>query len=126
MPAVLRDELIEHRVWEGHNKGRVFRSPTGKPFHDGELGGRAKKAWKKTGLKPITLHSCRHTFASLMIAGGVSPEALSTFAGHSSIQTTYDLYGHLLPGSEEEAASLMDTYLERSNTQARLAQLDDE
>jgi hypothetical protein len=31
--------------------------------------------------------------------------------GHSSIQVTYDLYGHLMPGSEEEAAGLLDAYL---------------
>ena len=31
--------------------------------------------------------------------------------GHASIQTTYDLYGKLMPGSEAEAAALVDAYL---------------
>jgi integrase len=75
-------------------------------------------------LSPITLHECRHTFASLMIAAGVNAKALSTYMGHSSIQVTYDKYGHLMPGNEEEAAGLLDTYLERANTRARLAAVD--
>ena len=74
-------------------------------------------------LEPIGLHEARHTFASLMIAAGVNAKALSTFMGHSSIQITLDRYGHLMPGSEEEAAGLLDAYLARANTKARLAQL---
>lgn len=31
--------------------------------------------------------------------------------GHSSITITYDRYGHLMPGNEEEAAGLLDAYL---------------
>ncbi len=108
IPAVLRDELVEHGMRECHNKGRVFRSPTGKPFHDSELGRRAKAAWKDAGLKPITLHSCRHTFASMMIAAGVNAKALSSYLGHTSITVTLDRYGHLMPGKEDEAAELMD------------------
>ncbi|HLE99485.1 MAG TPA: hypothetical protein VI540_06260 [Gaiellaceae bacterium] len=43
--------------------------------------------------------------------------------GHASIQTTYDLYGKLMPGSESEAAALVDTYLARADTTSRLAQI---
>lgn len=56
-----------------------------------------------------------------MIAAGVNAKALATFMGHSSIKVTYDLYGHLMPGSEREAAGLLDAYLQRADTQARLA-----
>jgi hypothetical protein len=31
--------------------------------------------------------------------------------GHSSIRVTFDLYGHLMPGNEEQAADLLDDYL---------------
>jgi integrase len=37
-----------------------------------------------------------------MIAAGVNAKALQTFMDHSSVTVTYDLYGHLLPGSEAE------------------------
>ena len=67
-------------------------------------------------LAPFTigLHECRHTFASLMIAAGVNAKALSSFMGHSSVTITLDRYGHLFPGSEAEAAGLLDEYLARA------------
>ena len=32
--------------------------------------------------------------------------------GHSSIKVTFDLYGHLMPGTEAEAATLLDAFLD--------------
>ncbi len=46
-----------------------------------------------------------------MIAAGVNPKALSSFKGHSSITVTFDLYGHLMPGSEAEGGAQLDAYL---------------
>ena len=56
-----------------------------------------------------------------MIAAGVNPKALSAFMGHPSVTITLDRYGHLMPGSEEEAAGMLDDYLDRANSQARRA-----
>ena len=55
-----------------------------------------------------------------MIAAGVNAKALSTYMGHANISITLDRYGHLMPGNEEDAADLLDAYLERANTKARL------
>jgi hypothetical protein len=49
-----------------------------------------------------------------MIAAGVNAKALSEFLGHASISMTFDLYGHLLPGTHDEAAGLLDALLARS------------
>jgi integrase len=46
-----------------------------------------------------------------MIAAGVNPKALSTYVGHASISITMDRYGHLMPGSEAEAAGRLDRLL---------------
>jgi hypothetical protein len=54
-----------------------------------------------------------------MIAAGVNAKALSEFMGHSSIQVTLDLYGHLMPGAESEAASRLDALLANAEAQAR-------
>ena len=75
------------------------------------IGKRAKKAWQEAELEPITLHECRHTFASLLIDSGANPKAIQQFMGHSKIQTTFDVYGHLLPGSHDEVRARMDAYL---------------
>ena len=75
------------------------------------IGKRAKKAWEAAKLEPITLHECRHTFASLLIDSGANPKAVQEFMGHSKIQTTFDVYGHLFPGSHDEVRARMDAYL---------------
>ena len=63
---------------------------------------------------PPNGHShARHSYASYLIAAGANPKAISTFMGHSSINLTYDLYGHLTPGTEVEVASLLGSYLDR-------------
>ena len=84
---------------------------------------RAGRAWTEAGLEPIGLHECRHTCASYFIAAGVNVKTLSTFLGQASITTTLDRYGHLFPGSEAEAAGLVDAYLARADTPSRVAQL---
>jgi integrase len=59
------------------------------------------------------LHECRHGYASLMIAAGVNVKALVDVHGHADIRITLDQYEHLLPGAEDEAAGLLDTFLAR-------------
>ena len=39
-----------------------------------------------------------------MIAAGVNAKALSSIMGHATIAMTFDTYGHLMPGSLDEAA----------------------
>jgi integrase len=123
--AILRDELVEHRMRQGRDVGLVFGRSENQPFGTSTIYDRANRAWAESGLVPISLHECRHTFASLMIAAGVNAKALASFMGHSSVTITLDRYGHLMPGSEEEAAGLLDTYLDRANSQARLAAVGD-
>ena len=114
--AVLRGHLLAHHLRHGRpTTGLVFGRSATRPFSPSSLRLRAFSAWrnaKPEPLTPIGLHECRHTFASLMIAAGVNAKALSTYLGHSSIQITLDRYGHLMPGNEQEAARLLDRYLD--------------
>ena len=140
--AVLRDYLDEHKLRSGRTDGLAFGRSATSPFADSAVGQRARRTWanenerrreqaEKDGedpdsvelLEPIRLHECRHTFASLMIAAGVNAKALSTYMGHANISITLDRYGHLMPGNEVEAAGLLDAYLQRADTAARVAQL---
>jgi hypothetical protein len=50
--------------------------------------------------------------------------AVTTYMGHANIAITLDRYGHLMPGNEDEAAGLLDAYLARADTAARLAQVE--
>jgi integrase len=91
----------------------IFGSGEGRPLAPKGLAERARAAWEKAELEPIGLHECRHTYAAFMIAAGVNAKALSTYMGHSSITVTLDRYGHLMPGNEDEAATMLDEYLHR-------------
>jgi integrase len=123
IPLILRDYLDEHLLSLDWKEGLVFGATATRPFTLSATARRAQRAWKKAKLAPITLHECRHTFASLMIAAGVNAKALSTYMGHSTITITLDRYGHLMPGNEAEAASLLDAYLLRADSHARVAQV---
>jgi integrase len=116
--AVLRDFLIAYKLRSGRSEGLVFGQDGETPFNPGKLTERADDDWGDAGLERITLHACRHTFASYMIAAGVNAKALSTYMGHATIAITLDLYGHLMPGNESEAADLLDAYLEAQRRRA--------
>jgi integrase len=122
--GALRDVLVDHKARQGRDRGLVFGSGPETPFQPSNLWRRAQRAWKRAGVQPIGLHEARHTFASVLIAAGVNAKAITTYMGHASIQTTYDLYGKLMPGSESEAAALVDAYLARADTRARLTQIE--
>ena len=112
----LRDYLDEQKITTGRSTGLVFGKSSEEPCVATTTWRRARAAWASTAppLQPIMLHEARHTFASMMIAAGVNLKAITSYMGHSSIQITLDLYGHLMPGSELEAAALLDRYLDRA------------
>lgn len=129
--AILRDYLDAYVQGSGRSgDDLVFGRTAQQAFYASTVDGRAKRAWTAANtrereaaeregrepalLTPISLHFCRHTFASLMIDAGANPKAIQEFMGHSKIQTTFDVYGHLLPGSRDEVRERMDAYLHRS------------
>jgi integrase len=57
-------------------------------------------------------------FASYLIASGLNAQAVTVLIGHSSLQITFDRYGHLLPGHEDEAAERLDVYTSAAVTKA--------
>ena len=108
--ARLAPILAEHKLGTGRDDDALVFGVTGsEPFQPSNVRRRALTAWKD--VEPIGLHEARHTFASLMIAAGVNAKALSTIMGHATIAITFDVYGHLMPGGEEEARSRIDGYL---------------
>jgi len=119
IPAVLRDYLVEHLArCDRDGSQLIFGRTPEDPFVPNRLQARADEAWRQARLERMTPHAGRHTFASLMIAAGVNAKALSTFMGHAKIAITLDRYGHLMPGSEQEAAALLDTYLSAQRERA--------
>jgi integrase len=126
--AVLRDHLDAHALQPG--AALAFGRTEDRPFAPEALGKRAKRAWATANerelkeaegevrdadlLRPITLHECRHTFASLLIDAGVNPKAVQEFMGHATIEETFSRYGHLMPGARDQARLLVNAYLARA------------
>jgi integrase len=52
------------------------------------------------------LHAFRHAAASLFIEQGFSPKRVQALMGHSTIQMTFDTYGHLFPSKDDDAAAM--------------------
>ncbi|MCG5241353.1 tyrosine-type recombinase/integrase [Azospirillum doebereinerae] len=55
---------------------------------------------------PYPFHSLRHAAASLFIEQGWGPKKIQTVMGHSSIQVTFDIYGHLFPSPDDDRAAM--------------------
>ena len=58
----------------------------------------------KDGKPKYGLHALRHFFASWVIERGFSAKRVQALLGHSSIQMTFDVYGHLFPSLEDDHA----------------------
>ena len=65
------------------------------------------------GVKPITLHGLRHTSASLLLSAGVPPHVVQQRLGHKRVEITLDLYAHVLPGQQSDAARKLDALIYR-------------
>jgi integrase len=63
----------------------------------------------KAGLRSIRFHDLRHTFGSLLIQAGASLAYVRDQMGHSSIQITVGIYGHLIPGANVAFVDRLDS-----------------
>lgn len=100
----------------------IFTSPRGEPVR---LNLWRRRFWYSacvaTGLGEVTrdnnkrdhytglrIHDLRHTAVAFWISAGASPKEIADRAGHRSVSTVLDRYGHLLPGSEEKVNDALD------------------
>jgi integrase len=65
-----------------------------------------------TSLPRIRFHDLRHAHATHLLASGIHPKVASERLGHSKIGITLDLYSHVLPGMQEDAAERVDAALQ--------------
>ena len=56
----------------------------------------------------MRLHDLRHSHATHLLTSGVHPKIAQERLGHSSVAITLDLYSHVLPGLQAEAADRVD------------------
>jgi integrase len=108
----LKDEMAMKAFERGEEfvPGLVFPSASGGPldginfYHRDFL-----PCVENAGLRRITFHALRHSYASHLTHAVASLAYVKEQMGHSSIQITVDVYGHLVPGADIAWADKLDT-----------------
>lgn len=120
-PSVLFKLLKEYRTYQNierlklgdkwQNTDRLFTKWNGMPIYLNTLNTWLKRFVEKTDLPHITVHSLRHTNATLLISGGVDIRTVSKRLGHSQTSTTLNIYTHAIASADEMAAETLQDIL---------------
>ncbi|PRD40664.1 site-specific integrase [Phyllobacterium phragmitis] len=118
LSANVAAELRKHRATQAEEQlrlgvrladdGFVVAQYDGSPLQPRSLTHEWMRIIQKTSLPRIRFHDLRHTHASQMLASGVHPKVASERLGHSTIGITLDLYSHVMPGMQADAAEQVD------------------
>src|SRR5205085_9681639 len=118
MSATVRDELRAHRLRQAQDMLKVGTRLTDDSFVAALADGSPMQPtfithdWVRmiatTDLPRVRFHDLRHAHATHLLASGVHPKVASERLGHSKVGITLDLYSHVLPGLQNEAAAQVD------------------
>jgi integrase len=95
--------------WEEHEL--VFCTRLGRPLSARNVFRSFQVLLTKGSLPRIRFHDLRHTAATLLLAGRVNPKVVSEMLGHSTIAITLDIYSHVLPDMQQDAAATLEHLL---------------
>lgn len=109
-PDELQKKLDNPKIYIDY--GLVFATSNGSPLDLANINYKYfKPLLKEAGLPNIRLYDLRHTCATLLMMSKENPKIVSERLGHSSIGITLDIYSHVLPDMQEEAASKLKNLL---------------
>jgi integrase len=118
MSATVVERLRAHRLQQAEELLRlgvrqtestfVYTREDGEPMQPRSLTHAWLKVLGKTDLPRIRFHDLRHAHATHLLCNGVHPKVASERLGHSRVGITLDLYSHVLPGMQEDAAARVD------------------
>jgi integrase len=96
-------------TWREH--GLVFTTEIGTPLEPRNVLRRFEALAERAGLKGVHLHTLRHSAASFLLAAGTHTKVVQEHLGHSSYAITADIYSHVGPTLQREAADRLDQAL---------------
>ncbi len=91
--------------------GRIFTAWNGRPIHPDTITNWFHNFIQGTDLPPVSVHSLRHTNATLMIAAGVNLQTVSKRLGHANVNTTGKIYAHAIQSADAAAAETLQDLL---------------
>ncbi len=116
--STVREELKSHKIAQAEEQLKLGIRPDANSFVVAQIDSRPLKPtsltheWvrlvAKTSLPRIRFHDLRHSHATQLLAAGVHPKIASERLGHSTIGITLDLYSHVMPGMQANAAEQVD------------------
>jgi integrase len=83
----------------------VFTREDSEHLHPDRVSKMFDRHVRQVDLPRIRLHDLRHTHASLALAAGVNPKVVSDRLGHATVSMTLDVYSHVIPALQEDAAA---------------------
>ncbi|ROR38186.1 site-specific integrase [Kitasatospora cineracea] len=116
--AALRRQAARQRSThpdDPHLQGMVFTRPDGSPINPKRLLHTLHRRSAEIGLPKIGLHDLRHTAATIMISSQVPLTVVSKTLRHSTLATTVNIYGHLLPQAAREAVAALADALDHAD-----------
>ena len=85
----------------------VFARQNGKdPMDPSTVTHQFAKIAAKAGVPGLRFHDLRHAHATVLLSQGINPKVVQERLGHSTITTTMDIYSHVAPTLQREAAEL--------------------
>jgi integrase len=87
------------------DQGLVFASRTGEPVHPKVVSNLFRKAVARHAMPYLSVHGLRHSWATLALQAGVHPKIVQERLGHSTISITLDIYSHVNPSMDADAAN---------------------
>ena len=100
--------LVFAQDWE-HSSSR--QSTLGAPLDSMAVNNRLKALCTAAGVRHITPHGLRHTSATLLLSANVPAHVVQRRLGHKRIEMTLNIYSHVLPSMQADAASRLATLL---------------
>jgi integrase len=109
----LKERLKAGKAWVGNSwDDLVFCSAIGSPLtSNGQVRSTLRRIIRHAGLPMIRFHDLRHTCATLALASNVNPKVVSEMLGHSTVAITLDVYSHVLPDMQQDAAAAVAAML---------------
>lgn len=104
---------LEHKLKIGNdfkNDGYIFLTNLGEFYHKASVSYFFNSVLKKLNINHIKIHALRHTYASRLFEAGVSPKTIQALMGHSSINTTMNIYTHVNEKQKEDAVEKLNDF----------------
>lgn len=92
-------------------KDYVFLRIRGLPLIMSNLDSDLSKVCAAAGIRSVSMHILRHTFATRCIEGGMLPKTLQTLMGHADITTTMNLYVNTTDDQSEKEIRMVENAL---------------